>query len=73
MASAPGGTLDLIAQLMQQMIELQRETIVLQRDGTPNMTQMSKTKEKRTILSLNPTQWTISEYYSLTLGPLGIR
>ena len=41
MASLP----DLIAQLMQQMIVLQREIISLQRDRTPNMIQISNKKK----------------------------
>ena len=46
MASLPDGALDLITQLMQQMIELQRKIIALQRDGTPNTMQTSNTVGK---------------------------
>ena len=45
MASLPNGALDLIAQLMQLMIELKKEIIALHRNGTPNTMQTSNSKK----------------------------
>ena len=44
MVSLPDAALKLIAQLMQQRIEVQREIITIQRDGTSIMMQTSNTK-----------------------------